>query len=866
VTNMDEKNVKKEDMWIPTACNMCFNACSILVHKIDGVVVKIEGNPKSMIGEGRVCAKGAGGMMQLYDPNRKSKPMKRTNPKKGLDQDPGWVEISWDEAYSLAAEKIGDALKRDPKLVQLYEMVTSMPNVAWLPNYFVGVLGAQLLGSDICGAGIHAIYDLNNGTGNASPDYDYCKYVLQFGTNAGTASRHAFNMTVRRFADARMKGCKFVSVDPHMGPGPEKADMWLPIRPGTDGALALGIAYVLVHELGLYDREYLKTYTNGPYLVDVTTQRFFKDEESKKPFVYDLADNSVKVWDDPSIQNVSLVGTYEINGKTYKTGFQIYIEHIKKYTPEYAAEITTIPAAKIRQVAKEFGEAANIGGTIVIDGQEFPYRPAAADCFSGVTRHKHGWLSMWAIFQLNTLVGSHNVPGGLVGFAVGNNGYPGTGKPSWYPRTYKPEGMLDAVSLVNGIPLSYYKTVQKQFHFTNSDLGLFNLQPMNHLDAHFAYTTQLNNETYKQNRAEVLIVYGGNIMKNWGNSDLMADFMRTYKYVISIDLYLNDTSYFADLYLPEATYLERYEVPPNTVMNHHTLGTLDVPWTIAIRQPVVESRDGAPCFFDMLLELSSRWGVIPKFNEVLNRMWRFEGENVLSLEKRYTFPEILDRIYKNWCGPEHGLEWFKENGVLTYPRTLKDRYLYPYSKARIPIYLDLMLEAKQRVIEALKGVDIPWELDDYQPVPDWKPCLEYKVTKPGYDLFPIYYTNAFNVDSWGLNNPWINEINEQEPYGYNIEINSVTAKAKGLKSGDRVTLQSTSGHEVKGRVILVEGIHPEVLAVAGGCLGVESKYLPIAKGKGTAVASLGNIGAECLDHVTANYDQCFRVKVIKDKA
>ena len=79
--------------WIPTVCNMCFNACSILAHVIDGVVVELKGNPDSPIGRGHICAKGAAGIMTLYDPNRITKPMKRTNPKKGFDEDPGWEEI-----------------------------------------------------------------------------------------------------------------------------------------------------------------------------------------------------------------------------------------------------------------------------------------------------------------------------------------------------------------------------------------------------------------------------------------------------------------------------------------------------------------------------------------------------------------------------------------------------------------------------------------------------------------------------------------------------------------------------------------------------------------------------------------------------
>lgn len=105
-------DAQKEGKWVPTTCNMCFNQCSILAHVVDGKVVELKGNPDSPVGRGHICAKGASGIMQLYDPNRITKPMKRTNPKKGFDQDPGWEEISWDEAYELVNKNISEAIER----------------------------------------------------------------------------------------------------------------------------------------------------------------------------------------------------------------------------------------------------------------------------------------------------------------------------------------------------------------------------------------------------------------------------------------------------------------------------------------------------------------------------------------------------------------------------------------------------------------------------------------------------------------------------------------------------------------------------------------------------------------------------------
>ena len=83
-----------DDVWIPSSCSLCYGTCSILAHRVDGVVVKIEGNPESALGKGRLCGKGVSGIMTHYDPNRLTRPLRRTNPKKGLNEDPNWKEIS----------------------------------------------------------------------------------------------------------------------------------------------------------------------------------------------------------------------------------------------------------------------------------------------------------------------------------------------------------------------------------------------------------------------------------------------------------------------------------------------------------------------------------------------------------------------------------------------------------------------------------------------------------------------------------------------------------------------------------------------------------------------------------------------------
>lgn len=106
-----------EDVWIPSACSMCYSNCGIVAHRVNGTIVKIEGNPDNPVSAGRICAKGLSSIMTLYDPNRVNHPLKRTNPDKGLGVDPQWQRISWDEALAIVVAKLRAAIDKDPRSI-----------------------------------------------------------------------------------------------------------------------------------------------------------------------------------------------------------------------------------------------------------------------------------------------------------------------------------------------------------------------------------------------------------------------------------------------------------------------------------------------------------------------------------------------------------------------------------------------------------------------------------------------------------------------------------------------------------------------------------------------------------------------------
>ncbi len=854
-----------EGEWIPTVCNMCFNSCSIKAHVVDGVVVELTGNPDG-IGSGHICAKGAAGIMTLYDPNRITKPLKRTNPKKGFDEDPGWEEISWDEAWSLIDAGFKAAAAENPMTVGGASMVAGLNGSTWRGMAMGCAYGAtQGLLSDICGAGIHVVENTYTGTGNCMPDYQHCRYLIQFGTQAGTATRHGFNMTADRFARLRDDdGLRLVSFDPHMSAGAEKADLWVPIRPGADAAAALAIANVLV-EKDLVDREYLIERTNAPALVDTATGRVLRAEGSNKSLYWDTAANAALPYDECATP--ALEGEFEVNGVKVRTAFSVYQEHIAPMTPEWAEEITTVPAATLRQVAEEFGNVAKSGDTIELGGKTYRHRPAAVDIFSGVSRHKHAILSTWSCLMLNVLVGAANSVGGLLGYAPKSYGWKKDNPTAGFaPGIWEEDGFIIGTMFFPGTPAPFYDAIRKD-DYKPTNMGLMELQPLAE-DGHFVHVCQSDPDRYGTTPIKSLFWYACNPIKWWGNRDEQAEVLKKMDFVVGCDLFLNDTSLFSDIMIPEACYLERYDVLPQWWLNHRQPGGLDVPWTVEFWQPVVPAKDNAPGYMEIFGEMCYRAGAESNaaFIGTLNALYRVKEEYQLPMDQKLDPEKLIDAIYKSYIDEEHGIDWFREHGVYTREREVDEVYIWDSeTPGRIPFYWDFMLEAKEKVDATVAELNIPWESDDYIPLPEWRPGVDfYPKDDPAYDIFPVYYTNAANTDSWSVENPWINEVNEDDGVTYCIEMNSATATAKGLASGDTVRLTSTAGYSVEGRLVVTETVHPECVSTVVGTWDCQSKSMTIAQGKGVNLVNLiPGTTAERLDHLVAAFDQLIRVKVEK---
>jgi len=176
---------QKSDAWVVTSCNACFNNCAIRVHRKDGKIVDIKGDPMSESSKGKICGKGKARIADLYNPGRVTKPLKRTNPAKGIGIDPQWKEISWEEALDTVVEKLKKIKAEDPRklVISTFDLMNSYISTTFgqafgTPNYeFYPVT---------CGNGLHTVFFLTLGTLNSEIDLEHCNYIMLWGSQPDT--------------------------------------------------------------------------------------------------------------------------------------------------------------------------------------------------------------------------------------------------------------------------------------------------------------------------------------------------------------------------------------------------------------------------------------------------------------------------------------------------------------------------------------------------------------------------------------------------------------------------------------------------------------------------------------------------------
>ena len=821
------------DRWIRSACKMCLHSCGIKVHVQNGVVVKIEGDETNPDNMGKLCPKGNSGIMRLYDPHRVKTPLKRQNPKKGKGVDPQWKEISWDEALTTVATKLKSIRESDPRKLlcafgdfqRIY--FWGWPTVFGSPHFFT-TLGTY------CGAAYHPVNGMLDGSFAAINDYDHCQYWVQIGSGDGFSSHLHLSGSAKRMADARMRGMKVVVVDPRLSVAAAKADEWIPIRPGTDRAFVLGMMHVLLHELGIFDREFLKKQTNAPYLVGADGY-FVRDGVNGKPLIWDAGRKEARAYDDPEVKEVGLEGRLRLDGTDCRSAFQALKDLVLEYTPEKMAEITTVPAETIRRIAQELGTAASIGSTIVIEGKEYPLRPAAVNYYRGAQSHRDGLLDNLTFKLVNLLLGNIDVPGGHLGVPLDHRGFfiqPG------------PDGMI------NPMPHQLHPPMPWKYPPDSAHLAEF--YPIGFDPGQLCAETLLDPKKFGLDFIpEALLIYHSNPLWNMPGTEKIREILKRLDFIVAIDVLINESTEWADIVLPDHSYLESY-----------MLNCLEAPAVTGhcLRQPVIEPLYNTRDAVDILTELAERIGFLDNWNDLLNFVLGLteRPEYMLSPDRKCRVEEILDRFAKATYGDDHGLEWFKEHGHMVRLRTAEETY-QPYGKLRIPLYFEHIKKVGDDLRGKMAQVGVPWDTSNYLPLPIWKPSPIHLSSKE-FDLYAITFKEAIHNFAETVTVPWLTEVAWRDPLQRGIIINAATARTKGIRDGDRIVVESSEGR-LHGTAKLTQGIHPEVIAVPNAVTRWAEH--PVIAGDDAHFNQLLPASLEYTDNATGAFENCAKVRVFR---
>ncbi|MDR7540008.1 MAG: molybdopterin-dependent oxidoreductase [Armatimonadota bacterium] len=832
------------DAWIPTACDMCYNGCSVRVHVVDGVAVKVEGIPGAPPNYGVLCAKGNAALMSLYSPYRVTKPLRRTNPDKGIGVDPRWKEISWEEALDELCARLKQVREKDPRALigASFDGHSFQPFWAFLsafgtPNFTTVSAGF------FCGNGVHPVAYTLTGSNDIHPDITSCNYLIQFGTQYGFAAQmNAMGLTLE-MAEARRRGMKLVVVDPICSTPAAKADEWVPILPGTDAALCLAMMHVLVHEAGVYDAEFLRRYSNGPYLVG-EDGRYRRDPHTSKPLVW--AGGRAVPYDAADPDQVALEGRYP-----EPTAFEVFKAHLREWTPERAEQITSVPAATTRRLAREFGEAARIGATIEIAGVRVPWRPACASWYRAVSQHKNAWMNGYAVALLNTLVGAVDVPGGILNATASG--------PTWAPGE-GPDGLIDAR---NPYTRHHRRSLPPREVKPPETVELVELFPVSIYSRAMLWLTLLEPDNYRlPYRPEVLIQCRSNLMATTADPRVMAEAIKKIPFVVSFCDQLNETALMADLVLPDTNSLER--LAPfvlNPYLQYRHAPTSGRPWAFNFQQPVVPPQGEARHWIEVLLEVARRLGMTAELNAAFNAILQLDDAHRLEGNRAYTWAEIADRWARAWCGDAHGLDYFRQHGYYELAaRGVKETYPRPFHSGRIPIYLEHFYGAGEAVRKVTHELGIEWDTSGYYPLVEWRPCPPYLQRQPPHDLFLVNYKVSWLTFSISIDNALLLDLCERRGDGFAVAMHPDTARRRGLREGQRVVLETPEGRRAEAVLHLTEALHPQVVACPA-ILGRWGAANPKARGRGLHYNSLIRYAMDRLDTVSAALDACVVVDV-----
>ena len=830
-----------------TTCYMCACRCGIKVYLKNGKVRYIEGNRDHPVNKGVLCGKGSAGIMQHYSPARLRAPLKRVGPRGSGE----FQEISWDEAMELATRWLGEVRERDPSRLAFF---TGRDQSQALTGWFAQQYGTPNFAAHggFCSVNMAAagLYTFGGSFWEfGEPDWERTKYFMLF----GVAEDHASNPIKMALGKLKARGVKFVAINPVQTGYNAIADEWIGIRPGTDGMLVGALIHELLRTQKI-DLEYLVRYTNAPWLVirdpGAADDGLFARGENGKPLAFDKQSGALVDGTLPDIAP-ALVGEFKLpDGRTAVPSFTLLAQRFlsAEYSPEKAAAITGVPADTIRRLASELAHAA-FEQQITLDvpwtdwagrrHERIVGRPVSMHAMRGISAHSNGFHTCRLLHVLQILLGSIDCPGGF-------RYKPPFPKPT--PPPNRPAGKLGTVSPgkpLPGAPLGFTQgpedlLVDEQGRALRIDKAYSWDAPIAaHGLMHMVITNAANADPYP---VDVLFMYMANM--SWNSSMNIPAVLRyltekdeaTGEYripkIIYSDAYFSEMVPYADLILPDTTYLERWDC---ISLLDRPISDADGP-ADAIRQPVVEPDRHVRPFQSVLIELGARLKLpgfvnedgAPKFPggypdyiihheraPGIGSLAGFRGEDGKSYGKGAPNPKQLEQYIANGCFYHHHLapeqqffkhankaylEWAKEVGFVgTTDPIVFQLYLEPLQKFRLAARGHGAVQppaSHRRRIETF-----------FDPIPFWYAPFEGAVLDEAeYPMHAITQRPMHMYHSWGSQNAWLRQITAQN----RLFMHRDRARALGIADDDWVWVMSAIGR-VKCQVKLMDGVNPDTV-------------------------------------------------------
>ncbi|WP_373696444.1 molybdopterin oxidoreductase family protein [Hyphobacterium lacteum] len=828
-----------------TTCYMCACRCGVKVHLKNGKVRYLEGNPDHPVNKGVLCAKGSAGIMNQNSPAKLKKPLLRTG-ERGSGE---FREIEWDEALALAAEWLGDTRRKDPHKLAFFTGRDQSQSFTgwWAKQYGTRNFAAH---GGFCSVNMAAggLYTLGGAFWEfGEPDWDLTRYFMMF----GVAEDHDSNPIKAGIGKMKSRaGTKFVSINPCRTGYSAVADEWVGVRPGTDGLFV----FALIHELlraEKIDFASLARYSNAPWLViqdpGAADDGLFARGEDGQPLVYDLESKSLVSFSTPDFKPAFAGERTLPDGRKAVPSFELLARRYLSdaYSPDAVAEQTGVSADAIRRIAAELAEAA-FESEVVLDvpwtdawGRKHDKmigRPVSFHAMRGISAHSNGFHTCRAIHILQALLGSVDTPGGWRNKAP----FPRPAPPGPKPAGHAADGGLPLGGMPLGTPFGPEDLIVDD---AGEPVRIDKAYSWEHpLSAHGLMHMVLHNAwAGDPEPVDVLFMYMANMawnssMNTAGTLKYLTDKDENGEYripkIIYSDAFYSETVAYADLILPDTTYLERWDcisLLDRPISSAH--GPAD-----AIRHPVVQpDRDVRP-FQDVLLDLGARLGMegfvkddgsaaypggYPDYitNHVrgpgIGPLAGWRGKDGDQHGRGDPNPDQLDRYI------EHGAFWHHDLAPeQQYYKHANQSYLdYSHGMgwigAAAPITFQLYSETLQkfRLAAMGHGAHVPPERhrervkEYFDPLPIWYAPFEDEVD--GVDEYPLHALTQRPMHmyhSWGSQNAWLRQITAANRLFMHVD----TARELGIEDNDWVRVSSRTGY-VKGQVKLVRGVNPQTV-------------------------------------------------------